>query len=353
MQKLPHKENKILSKLLSFLIVAISVAMIVLFRGWIFEQCKHVLSFYYVSKGDKAYFNHHLQEAINEYNFALKLYPGHVRARYNLGNIYASYEDYYSAINCYQKALGYDPEHLNSRMNLGVLYSEETHDYDKAIEEFQKATQTEKLVMTVPFIFDNGYYIRANIAAAYYNLGLAYKYKSLLYDTNKSMAMVYLRKAAINYKKSVQIDPNVYEAHHNYALALHLLGQYNQAMVEYCKAINLKPLNYEAHYNLAVLLEENKQYKDSMDELEKTGLILDIRGKEDKLRYIFAVMNDMGTRIIPKYNQYGHLIDDKNALESNDITYLNGKVIVSDDIDKAIVDNFKQCNYCKECSPEK
>lgn len=337
---------------ISVAIIAFSIILIVVFRGWIAEQGRHILSFYYVAQGDQKYRKGNLQGAISDYNYALKLYPEHVRARYNLGNIYSSYEDFYSAIACYEKALSFNPYHLNSRMNLGLVYLEEIRDYDKAINEFDMATKSEPLVMKIPYIYDNGFLVKANIAVAYYNLGLSYKYKSLLVNTNRYLASKYLRIAAKNYKKSIEINPNVYESHHNYALALHLLGLQDEAMQEYCKAIRIEPLNYEAHYNLAVLLKDNKKFRESLDELEKTGLILDSRGDSDKLRYIFGAMIDIGQRITYKRDKYGHIINKfrKSPAQSYNITYLNGRVVVPDNMDEKIVDNFKKCDYCDKCS---
>ena len=120
---------------------------------------------------------------------------------------------------------------------------------------------------------------------------------------------------------------------------------YNNAGLTYCKAIKLAPMNYEAHYNLAILLRHMKYYKESLDELEKaTMLITDSQGNSARQRYVFDVMNDV-TRTILYNEEDDPMVDkiDDEKLQYAAMTYVNGKIVASEALDKAILKNFSTC----------
>lgn len=104
-------------------------------------QWHKIQSFYYVYQGDKAYKRGKPQEAINNYTKALELHPKHVKARYNLANLYVAYEDYYSALENYEKALELKPNFMTARIDYAIVLSEATFNYDKAIKEYDTAIE--------------------------------------------------------------------------------------------------------------------------------------------------------------------------------------------------------------------
>ena len=187
---------------------------------------------------------------------------------------------------------------------------------------------------------------KINKGLAYYNMGIAYRQKSLYLGDKWFMQREFLNKALESYKKAVKILKKDYDARYNLALTYHLLGDYNNAGLTYCKAIQLAPMNYEAHYNLAILLRHMKYYKESLEELKKaTSLITNSDGSSNRQRYIFNVMNDV-TRII-LYNAENNLMVDK--LDSDEtasqigVTYVHGKLVATDALDKAVLKNFSTC----------
>ena len=95
-------------KLFSLLILAaVLYGVWFFFRGRIINQVKKVQGVYYIYKGDQAYSQDNMAKTLSFYNRGLALYPGHYEAWYNLGNIYAVYEDYYSAVEAYKNASRY------------------------------------------------------------------------------------------------------------------------------------------------------------------------------------------------------------------------------------------------------
>lgn len=314
-------------------------------QDWFLKQYDKMCSMYYIYKGDNAYSKLKLQKAIDYYNTALKLYPEHYSAWFNLGNIYVVYEDYYSAVDAYEQAINYNPKMMIARMNYGIVSAEKLGDFDGAIYQYNEIINTKRHLISIPFIYSNRKSYKINKGLAYYNMGIAYRQKSLYAGDSWLLQREYLNKAIDAYKKAIKILKKDYDARYNLALSYHLLGDYNNAGLTYCKAIELAPMNYEAHYNLAILLRHLKYYKESLDEIEKaTALITDSEGNSNRQRYVFDVMNDV-TRTILTDSEKNYIVDkvDDDKLTNSPVTYVNGKIVASDALDKAILKNFRTC----------
>ena len=314
------------------------------------RQINKVKAVYYVYKGDRAYKKLKLNKAIKYYNTAVKLYPEHYGAWNNLGNIYVVYEDYFSAVDAYEQAFEHNPKMMVARMNYGIVSAERLGDFDGAINQYEEILNTKRHLLSIPFIYSNRRSYKANKGIAYYNKGVALKLKSIYNDYNYVERRRILLKALEAYKEACKILKRDYDARYNLALAYHLLSDYREAGLSYCKAIELSPMKYEAHYNLAVLLRHLHYYKESMEELEKAStLIMDSpNGRTERQRYIFDVMNDV-TRSLAA-NSNSNLIE-KLGVEKPDkaakVTYVHGKIVMSDDLDKAMLRNFKVCTSKK------
>lgn len=341
--------KKFFSGLFTFLIIAAIGAMIYLHPGFFNRQVDKVKSLYYVHKGDKAYRQLKLQKAIKYYNKAVELYPGHYGAWYNLGNIYVVYEDYYSAVDAYEKAFEFNPKMVVARMNYGIVSAEKLGDFDGAINQYNLILKTKRHLLSIPFVYSNRKSYKVNKGLAYYNRGVAYKQKSIYLDDDYEFRRQYLLKALESYKNACKILKKDYDARYNLALTYHLLDDYREAGLNYCKAIELAPMNYEAHYNLAILLRHMRYYKESLDELEKaTTLLTNTTGVTSRQSYIFNVMNDVTRSLLANTNNddlIEKVTDEPSSKMS--VTYVDGKIVYSDDMDKAIIKNFKVCTAKK------
>lgn len=296
---MPVKKSLLFKSTIILIIMATFLAGY-FFRDQVSLYTRQLLAYYYVYKADQEYKKERFDNAIEGYSYALQLYPGHSKAQYNLGNIQAALEDYYSAMDSYEKTLNIQPNYINARINLGLILSEQLHDIDRAINEYTNAANSEPMLFKIPFIFDNSKKIKASRAVAYYNLGLAYRAKALLYSYDPLNERAYLFSAADSYRKSLEIQPDNYDARYNLALTLHLLKNYSEALQEYCKAIKLSPTNYDAHYNMALLLKQTGRYQDALTELEKAGLVLGIEGNAEKTLYIYQILSDVRQKAATK-----------------------------------------------------
>jgi len=334
---------------LSFFMAAIIIALI--FSSVILLNLKRIGAFCYVYVGDKFYQKNEFQESIDYYNRALELFPGHVEARYNLGNIYAAYEDYDSAINCYKETLKYDPRFINARINLGIILAEEKTDFDAAIAEYTEAAQTKIPFINIPFIYDNAKTIKTEKAIAYYNMGLAYKDKSLLFGSDSIEARDCLLKSIDSYLNSLSFRKGNYDTQYNLALTYHLMSMYTDALKGYCKAMLIAPLNYEAYYNMAILLRQQGKYAEAADEFRRAGTLSGLEGDTYKAAFIYSVLNEVSSLAIAQHGFEPEKIMDRLDIDMGNQTSKidddETKVLTVDDLEKVLIKRIKTSSSCK------
>ena len=341
--------KKFFSTLFTLLIILGIGFLIYTHPAFIRKQTDKLQGVYYVYKGDKELKKRKLQKAINNYTRAVNLYPEHYGAWYNLGNLYVLYEDYYSAVDAYEEAFKHNPKMIVARMNYGIVSAEKLGYFDGAINQYDEILKTKRHLLSIPFVYSNRKSYKVNKGLAYYNKGIAYKQKSVYLDYDYEYRQQFLLKALNAYKEACKILKKDYDARYNLALTHHLLGNYREAGLTYCKAIELAPMNYEAHYNLAVLLRHLKYYKESLDELKKASTLIanSKTGISSRQRYIFDVMNDVTRTILANTdNDLIEQIDDDKS-EHTQITYVNGRMVFTDELDNAIIKNFKVCGAKK------
>ncbi len=359
------------AKVIMLVMVLAFLLCVFFFWGWFEKQVHKGIGMYYVYQGDKAYKTGRLEKAIRSYKVGLDHYPEHSIARCNLGNIYVKYEDYESAVLQYDEALKYEPKYIVCRMNLGIVSAEKLADYDKAILEYQTILETKRFTMHIPFIFNSVRSTKENKSIAWYNMGIAYRGKSLLMGEKTYMSDKYLQQAIDCYKKALKRQKNSYDVNYNYAIANQLLGNYKEAGRAYCKAIEIQPMAFEAHYNLAVLLRTVRKYPESLVELQKASLLVSNTGDPYIARYLFDVMStviekyaasnedesgqhpNMQKSFLPdellkegkkKPHINAEVVEDiDNPLGRSHIVYVNGQVVATDESDKYLKESFSKC----------
>lgn len=371
MKFLKNLFKKTVPKVITGMLILVFLLSLFVFWGWYVKQVNKAFGLYYVYKGDKAYKANKLEKAINYYKKGLEKYPEHSLARCNLGNIFVKYEDYFSAVEQYEEALKYDPKFIVCRMNLGIVSAEKLSDFDKAIREYQTILDTKRVVIHIPLIFDSVKSTRENKTIALYNMGIAYRGKSMLIGEKTHAADEYIQKAISCYKKALKRKKNSYNINYNYALANHIIGNYKEAGLGYCRAIELEPMVFDAHYNLAILLKRMGKLRESQEELEKSMLIANTQQNPFIAKYIFDVysqvvekstaQNDFKTTkrgLAPESQvkegmRTPHIVTDEienenDPLGINHITYIDGKVVVdSEESDKYLKKSFSKCTSKK------
>ena len=144
--------KRFFKKIFTLLIFLAVVAGLYYFcKGWFVEQYHHAKGVYYIYKGDRAYAKDNMAKTLDYYTRGLELYPKHYEAWFNLGNIYAVYEDYFSAVDAYKHAIEHNPKFVMAKMNLGIVYSEDLGWFDDAIEQFSQIPQIGLFNLWIPF----------------------------------------------------------------------------------------------------------------------------------------------------------------------------------------------------------
>ena len=340
--------KKAFEKVFGLSVIVVFIVVIFMFSGLILLNLKKIQAFWYVYQGDKHSGKYEYQEAIENYQHALNIYPQHVKARYNLGNIYVAYEDFDSAVECYQKALSYDTNYINARISLGIILAEERLDLDGAIEEYEKAIKTRVPVINIPLIYDNAGMIKQNKSIVYYDMGLAYRDKSLLYLPDSIESVNFLRKAADCYEKSLALNSENYDAQYNLALTYHLLGLYTDALRGYCRAMLIAPLNYESYYNLAILLRQRGQYKYAADEFRRAGFLA---SNTYKSFFIYQILNEVSAMAIAQHGfeskKIMERLDTQLADETDSIKEEDERALTVDELEQVLIKRIKTSSVCK------
>ncbi len=343
MRKLKKIFESTLARVISaILIIAIGLSIFFFYDFWL-RQVDKAKGFYWVHRGDKAFKKEDLHNAINYYEKGIKLHPKHYRAMYNLANIYVVYEDYYKALENYEKALKVRPDYEMARIDYAIILSE-TFKTDEAIEQYKKVIANKPKFIKIPFLVDNKKSYIHNTGVAYYNMGRAYKTKSMLAGLNKTTSKEYLEKASDSYEEAVKILKS-YNSNYNLGLIHQLLKNKNQAGYYYCKAMEKEPMEYEAHFNLAVLLNDMKDYTGAAEEFKKAGLLLDSVGDNTKTKYIYDILSEVNQKIAIN-NDSDYFKKLKAEEEKNNILkYKGGKLVIDYEADKqdALIKNFATC----------
>lgn len=332
-------------KLFSLLFILAILGACYYYQDWFKEQYRHAKGMYYIHLGDRAYAADNMGKTLEYYEKGLELFPKHYEAWFNLGNIYAVHEDYYSAVDAYEKAIEAHPKYVLARMNLGIVYSEDLGFFDEAIKQFDIVTQIKLFKLWIPFVYSNVKSIKANRGLAYFNKGVAYRQKALYLPIEKQhLIYEYLGNAIEAYTSSMKFLKNNYDLFYNRAVAHHLRGEYKDAGVDYCKAIEVAPMNFEGHYNLAVLLRTMNRDRESISELEKAAILIseNPRASEVQTAYIFNLLNEVTRRFITSDAYYTQKLTDE-PLGAISYTYVNGRIIADDEFDKAMMKNFRTC----------
>ncbi len=180
-----------------------------------------------------------LDDAVREFQTAIKLKPDAADAHSNLGVAYQEQGRLDDAIGEFQIAIKLKPDHDSAHLNLGVAYQEQGR-LDDAVKEYQTAIK-----------------LKPDAADVHSNLGAAYQKQGRLDDAIKE------------YQTAIKLKPD-YEAdaHNNLGAAYQEQGRLNDAIKEYQTAIKLKPDYADAHYNLGVLYRKQGRLEEANRELQ-------------------------------------------------------------------------------------
>jgi tetratricopeptide (TPR) repeat protein len=182
------------------------------------EQAYYNLGNAYMSRGLT-------NQAIKQYQVALKINPYYLHAYNSLGKAFQSKELLDTAITYYEYVLKLKNDFPDGHINLGNAYQLKGL-HDEAIREYKIALQ-----------------FQPDSPEAHNNLGLAFQSKGL-YEI-----------AIRQYQKAIELSPDFSKAHKNIGFAYFVKGNKNTAIQHLEYALKLTPDDAQAHLNIALVLK--------------------------------------------------------------------------------------------------
>ena len=165
-----------------------------------------------------------LPDAIAQLEAALRLQPDDADTHINLGNVWSQVPGRLNdAAAQYEEALRLKPDSAEAHNNLGLVWARMPGRLNDAAAQYEEALR-----------------LQPDFTEAHNNLGAAWaKLPGRLPD------------AIAQYEEALRVQPDFAEAHNNLGLAwVQQPGRLNDAIAEYEEALRLKPDYVEAHINL-------------------------------------------------------------------------------------------------------
>ncbi len=174
--------------------------------------------------GDILSKNGRTDEAISQFQEAIRQKADYADAHYNLGRVFSRKGQLDQAVSQYRAAIRLNPDFAKAHNNLGNALFKEGR-LDEAIEQLQAAIRLDP-----------------NYAEAHGNLG------------NVFFKRGQLAEAISQFQEAIRLKPDEVNAHYNLGAVLSQQGRTDEAINQFQAAIRLRPEYAEAYDNLAKLL---------------------------------------------------------------------------------------------------
>jgi Flp pilus assembly protein TadD len=180
-----------------------------------------------------------IDEAIRQFQEAIRLKPDYAEAHNNLGAALDKQGQIDEAIRQFQEALRLKPDYAEAHNNLGAALLEQGQ-IDEAISQFQEAIR-----------------LKPDYAEAHNNLGITLVRKGQIDE------------AISQFQETLRLKPDHADAHNNLGYALLGKGQIDEALSQLQAAIRLKPDHADAHNNLGIALARKGQIDEAIRQFQE------------------------------------------------------------------------------------
>ena len=202
-----------------------------------------------------------IPEAIEHLEQALRIRPDYAEAHCNLGLALAQAGRMPEAIGHFEQALRINPDYADAHNNLGLAMMRLGR-MPEAIEHLQQALR-----------------IKPDFAEAHYNLGLALEKAGRVPE------------AIQHYEQALRINPDDAEVHNNLGLALVQVGRLPEAIAQYQQALQSNPGNADGHSKLGAVLIATGHAQDARSQLEQALRINpDLIEAQNNLAWVLAIL---------------------------------------------------------------
>jgi Flp pilus assembly protein TadD len=180
-----------------------------------------------------------LQEAIQYYKRAVRLYPDLADGHANLGNTMVQLGRVREAVGQYEQALRIEPDFSKAHNDLAIALARLGR-LPEAIDHWKQVLR-----------------IEPDSAEAHNNLGIALR------------AAGRIPEAIDQWEQALQIHPDSAEPHNNLGIALRQIDRLPEAIDHWVQALRINPGLAEAHFNLGVALKDSGRLQEAIGHLEE------------------------------------------------------------------------------------
>lgn len=178
---------------------------------------------YYNDLGNILYEQGRFEDAIKQYQIAIRVRPDFVEAYNNLGNVLAEMGRFEEAVVQYRTTLKFRPDITDVRVNLANLYLT-MGKFDDAILEFKTAAK-----------------LKPDDPQLHYLIGIAY---------NKQGQF---KEAVQELRNAIRLQPDNPAFHNDLAVFYADKNYLDEAAGEYQQVLRLNPASIKAHYDLGMI----------------------------------------------------------------------------------------------------
>ncbi|MGA1869221.1 MAG: tetratricopeptide repeat protein [bacterium] len=255
------------------------------------------------------------EEAVNEFQYAIKDNPYVPEIYYNLGLAHYRLHKFKESIDAFNRAMELKPYFPEAQYNIGVVY-----DLD---DQPQKAIQAYK----------NAIKLLPNDAKLYFNLGLV------------QIKIEHYVEAKKQLTKAIQLDPQLIDAYHNLGYLAELEGDLDLAQSFYKKAISLDQTHMLADYNLKRISAKKIKRMESPIESKQSPLSF-----EGNLKINMGKDVELGNRENTLLSKEGHGYA-YYALPNQRIALFINFGLTSKDFDKAVDGDSSSVDFKRIIGP--
>jgi tetratricopeptide (TPR) repeat protein len=215
-----------------------------------------------------------IEEAISQFQEAVRLDPDSTKAHNNLGNALLIKKDQIEeAISQFQEAIRLDPDYTMAHNNLGNALLKKDQ-IDEAISQFQEAIRLDPDDADAHHNLGIALFKKGQIDEAISQLQEAIRLKPDYTKAHNNLGNALLKKDQIDeaitqYQQAIRLVPDFADAHYNLGIALLMKGQIDEAITQLQEAIHLKPDYTKAHNNLGNALMEKGQIDEAISQFQE------------------------------------------------------------------------------------
>jgi len=227
-----------------------------------------------------------LEEAIAEYNEAIRLEPYLAPAYINRGIVYARLGQHQRAIQDFDEAIRLDPQYAEAYYSRGLAYAR-LGQYQDAIQDYDEAIA-----------------LNPQYTLAYNNRGTAY------------ISLGQFQRAIQDFDEAIALNPKYTLAYNNRGIAYARLGQYQDAIQDYDEAIRLDPQYTLAYINRGVTYTRLGQHQRAIQDYDEAIRLDPQKAQAYAARALAYTMLNMDTEAEQDFDRAVKLGADPSLLQA-------------------------------------